>query len=56
VDSTSQALNYFREFREPPVSFLLGGDLTNGAELDKEELWDKARLGYPLTEKEIASM
>jgi hypothetical protein len=54
VDSTTQALNYLRE--EPPLlSISLGYSMfgPNSGELDKEELWEKAMLGYPLTEEEF---
>jgi predicted phage terminase large subunit-like protein len=52
VDSTTQALNYFRERIAAPPPFLMPGSMSS-AELDKEELWEKAMLGYPLTPDEI---
>lgn len=56
VDSTTQALNYLRDRPITPV--LLFGGRTNyySVELDKEQLWEKAMLGYPLTEAEIDRM
>ena len=55
VDSTTQALNYFRERCSGPPPFLVPGSTTS-AELDKEELWRKAMLGYPMTPQEIERM
>jgi predicted phage terminase large subunit-like protein len=55
VDSTTQALNYFRERFDGPTPFIMPG-CTSSTELDKEVLWEKARLGYPMTEAEIARM
>jgi predicted phage terminase large subunit-like protein len=53
VDSTTQALNYFRERAIQPILF---PDYTTSVEEEKEMLWDKAMLGYPLTEAEIAKL
>jgi predicted phage terminase large subunit-like protein len=53
VDSTTQALNYFRE---RPIQPILFPDYTISIEEEKEMLWDKAMLGYPLTEAEIAKL
>jgi predicted phage terminase large subunit-like protein len=55
VDSTTQALNYLRERSSMRGSFIMPG-CTNSAELDKESLWRKAMLGYPMTESEIYRM
>jgi predicted phage terminase large subunit-like protein len=57
VDSLTQALNYFRELSKvrlylPIVRPGIVGFATN----DKEELWHKAALGYPMTEEEIDRM
>jgi predicted phage terminase large subunit-like protein len=57
VDSTTQALNYLRE--APQLSSIsLGYSMfgPNSGELDKEALWEKAMLGYPLTEAEFDRM
>jgi predicted phage terminase large subunit-like protein len=54
VDSTTQALNYLRE--EPqllPMSLGYSMFGSNSGELDKEELWEKAMRGDPLTEEEF---
>ncbi|MGB2899218.1 MAG: phage terminase large subunit [Candidatus Acidiferrum sp.] len=54
VDATTQALNYLRE--EPLLpSISLGYSMfgSNSGELDKEALWEKAMLGYPLSEEEF---
>ena len=53
VDSTTQALNYFRERAIQPILF---PDYTTSIEEEKEMLWEKAMLGYPLTEAEIAKL
>ncbi len=50
VDSTTQALNYLRERPIEPLLWTWG---TKSEELDREELWEKVRLGIPLTEEEI---
>jgi predicted phage terminase large subunit-like protein len=55
VDSTTQALNYFRERLAAPLPFLMP-ESVNSVELDKEELWEKAMLGYPMTPEEIDRM
>ena len=54
VDSTSQALNYLRQ----ELSLSLGEiflkvNSPTKQDLDREELWEKAMLGLPLTEDEI---
>jgi hypothetical protein len=54
VDATTQALNYLRVKPLRP-SILLGYSGFEG-ELDKEALWEKAMLQYPMTEAEIARM
>jgi hypothetical protein len=53
VDSTTQALNYFRERAIQPILF---PDYTTSIEEEKEMLWEKAMRGYPLTEAEIAKL
>ncbi len=52
VDSTTQALNYLRKQSVSPPPFVIfrSSDLEK---FDKEALWEKAMLGYPLTEEEI---
>ena len=51
VDSTSQALNHLRQpnilFTESMARLMCG--IREPGELDKEELWRKAMLGYPMT-------
>jgi len=55
VDATTQALNYLRD--EPQATpILLGRSGFGPEELDKEELWRKAMLGYPMSSGEIARM
>ena len=57
VDSTTQALNFLRQ--EPPLlSISLGYSMfgPNSGELDKEELWEKAMLGYPISLEEMDRM
>jgi len=51
VDSTTQALNHLREQSMSPPLFISSS--ANSAEFDREALWGKAMLGYPLTEDEI---
>jgi phage terminase large subunit-like protein len=53
VDSTTQALNYFRERAIQPILF--PGSLIN-AEDEKEMLWERAMRGEPLNEAEIAKL
>jgi hypothetical protein len=53
VDSTTQALNYFRERAIHPILF---PDYSISMEEEKEMLWEKAVRGYPLTEAEIAKL
>jgi predicted phage terminase large subunit-like protein len=55
VDSTTQALNYFRERFDGPTPFIMPG-FRSSTELDNEVLWRKAQLDYPMTEAEIARM
>ena len=55
VDSTTQALNYFRERSAGPAPFLMPGS-TSSAALDKEALWEKAIRGYPMSPAEIERM
>jgi predicted phage terminase large subunit-like protein len=55
VDSTTQALNYFRERSAAPAPFLMPGN-TSSAGVDTEALWGKAMLGYPMTPEEIERM
>ena len=53
VDSTTQALNYFRQPLATP--FIFPGSMIY-AEDEKEMLWEKAMRGYALTEEEIAKL
>ena len=55
VDSTTQALNHFRESFTGRTPFLMPGGMCS-TELDKEELWRKAALGYPMSPAEIDRM
>jgi predicted phage terminase large subunit-like protein len=55
VDSTTQALNYFRERLVAPPPFIMPGSISS-AELDKEQLWQKAMLGYPISPAEMDRM
>jgi hypothetical protein len=57
VDSTTQALNYLREEPRLP-SISLGYSIfgSNSGKLDKEALWEKAALGYPITLEEMDRM
>jgi predicted phage terminase large subunit-like protein len=57
VDSTTQALNYLRV--EPYLSSIELGYSSFGPSsepLDKETLWEKAALGYPMSPEEIERM
>ena len=54
VDATTQALNYLRV--KPELWAIVLGPSSVDRELDKEALWEKAMLGYPMTEAEIARM
>jgi len=54
VDATTQALNYLRVKPLRP-SIVLGRSGFDG-ELDKEALWEKAMLGYPMSPEEIERM
>jgi hypothetical protein len=58
VDSMTQALNYLREQASHFNSFELFAEINapRRTELDKEELWQKAILGYPMNEEEINRM
>ncbi len=59
VDSTTQALNYLRKpdiLFTPAMARLMCGIREPAEELDKEELWRKAMLGYPMTPEEIKRM
>jgi predicted phage terminase large subunit-like protein len=59
VDSTTQALNYLRQesfTADPELNRLMLGLKDSQELLDKEELWRKARLGYPMSPDEIARM
>jgi predicted phage terminase large subunit-like protein len=56
VDSTAQALNYLRERPVEPLPFLFGGTDFFAKDLTKEELWEKAMLGYPMSLEEIDRM
>jgi predicted phage terminase large subunit-like protein len=54
VDSTTQALNYLRQVQSLALAetFLRLNSPTE-QDLDKEELWEKAMMGMPLTEEEL---
>ena len=54
VDATTQALNYLRV--KPELWAIVLGPSSFDRELDREALWEKAMLGYPMTEAEIARM
>ena len=54
VDATTQALNYLRV--KPELWAIVLGPSSVDRELDKEALWEKAMLQYPMTEAEIARM
>ena len=54
VDATTQALNYLRVRPQRP-SILVGHSGFDG-KLDKEALWEKAMLGYPMSPEEIERM
>ena len=54
VDATTQALNYLRV--KPLRPSIVLGCLGFDGELDKEALWEKAMLGYPMSEAEIERM
>ena len=54
VDSTTQALNYFRKrFFEPPPMILPGSPSPRSRELDDAEIWAKITRGIPISEEEI---
>jgi predicted phage terminase large subunit-like protein len=53
VDSTTQALNYFRE-RQVPLPFIFPDN--GSVEFDREELWERAMRGYVLTPDQINRM
>jgi hypothetical protein len=52
VDATTQALNYLRE--EPPLlpTMSLGYSMFSG-KLNREEILEKIKRGYPITEEEF---
>ncbi len=52
VDSTTQALNYFRDHSSVPLLWSVGKP-NQSLVLDKEAIWDKAMRGFPLTEAEF---
>ena len=54
VDATTQALNYLRV--KPELWAIVLGPSSVDRQLDKETLWEKALLGCPMTEAEIARM
>ena len=54
VDATTQALNYLRVRPQRP-SIVVGYSGFEG-KLDKEALWEKALLGYPMSPEEIERM
>jgi hypothetical protein len=54
VDTTTQALNYLRV--KPELWAIVLGPSSFDRELDRKALWEKAMLGYPMTEAEIARM
>jgi len=56
VDSTTQALNYLRERPIEPAPFIMGGTDFFAEDLNKEELWEKAMRGYPMSPEEIDRM
>jgi predicted phage terminase large subunit-like protein len=53
VDSTTQALNYFRERASTPILF---PDYTMTAAEEQELLWERVMRREPLTEAEIAKL
>jgi hypothetical protein len=57
VDATTQALNYLR-VKPQPSTIELGYSAfaPNSGKLDKEALWEKAMLGYPMSPEEIERM
>jgi predicted phage terminase large subunit-like protein len=55
VDSTTQALNYLRERLAAPAPFSMPGGMTY-EQMDKETLWEKATLGYPMSPAKIDRM
>jgi predicted phage terminase large subunit-like protein len=54
VDATTQVLNYLRE--KPELWAIVLGPSRVDRQLDREALWEKAMLDYPMTEAEIARM
>ena len=54
VDATTQALNYLRV--KPPLWAIVLGPSSVDRELDKEALWEKAMLNYPMSPEEIERM
>ena len=55
VDSTTQALNYFREQSFARTPFLFPGS-SNSAALDQEWVWRKVYRGIPITPEEFAKL
>ena len=54
VDATTQALNYLRV--KPVRWAIVLGPSSCDREVDKEDLWEKAMLNYPMSPEEIARM
>ena len=54
VDATTQALNYLRV--KPELWAIVLGPSRVDRELDKETLWEKAMLGYPMSPEEMERM
>ena len=54
VDATTQALNYLRV--KPELWAIVLGPSSFDRKLDKEDLWEKAMLGYPMSPEEIERM
>ena len=54
VDATTQALNYLRV--KPELWAIVLGPSSFGRKLDKEDLWEKAMLGYPISPEEFERM
>ena len=54
VDATTQALNHLRV--KPELWAIVLGPSSFYGKLDKEALWEKAMLGYPMSPEEIERM
>jgi predicted phage terminase large subunit-like protein len=54
VDATTQALNYLRVM--PELWAIVLGPSSFDQKLDKEALWEKAMLGYPISPEEFEQM